>query len=43
LIAANRAGIFGTIFASTRAQRDRLREVLSLVFTALAEGGEGPA
>lgn len=40
ITAANRVGIFGAIFASTWTQRERLREALSLVFTALAEGAE---
>jgi hypothetical protein len=38
ILAANRAAIFATIFASTQTQRARLREALSLVFDALVEG-----
>ncbi len=36
IVAANHTAIFATMFASTRAQRERLREALELVFGALA-------
>lgn len=34
---ANRVGIFGTMFASTPAHREHLRDALSFVFTVLTE------
>jgi hypothetical protein len=37
IVAANHTAIFATMFASTRGQRERLREALELVFGALAE------
>jgi len=38
IVAANRVAIFATMFSSTQAERTRLRDVLALVFGALAEG-----
>jgi len=38
IVAANRVAIFATIFSSTQAERTQLRDVLALVFGALAEG-----
>ena len=38
IVAANRVVIFAAIFTSTQSQRARLREALSLVFGAPAEG-----
>jgi hypothetical protein len=38
IVSANRVAIFATVFATTRAERARLREALTLVFGALADG-----